>query len=1346
MEQIFSNRWTRFRLITILSMLIFCFYDLRVAAQCTAPDVTIETPDTLSCINRTVTLNASSSTSGAGFSWSGPNGFTSFSQNPSVSIAGTFTLTVTSPTGGCTTTASVVVVQDTVQPDARTSVSGVMTCADPTITVSGLSETPNVTYSWIGPGSFTSTDQVLNVTVAGGYTLMVTAENGCTSTATAYVHEDIEMPTASAYVSGDLTCLVTSVDLTSSSATSSVTYSWTGPGFSSPVTEQNTSTSVGGVYTVTATNPTNGCQSSASVTVVADTGGPGASITVSNDTITCTYINAELSGNSPSTGVVYNWAGPGLSEEVQNVTVATAGTYVLSVTSAQNGCVSKDTAVIVLNKTKPDAAITVSGAITCTNPTASLTASSTTEKVNYKWTGPSAFGTSSSQVITTSVSGGYILSTTNRANGCITTKAAVVSKNVTLPASVTASVSGVLTCSNTSVTLTGSSSTPGVTYEWIGPNGSSYTGATPSVSTAGDYTLTVTHPTSGCTASTTVAVTESVSKPNVSAANNGPLTCTTTSVTLSGSSTTSGVTYQWKNSSGTVISTSQNTTVSTSGVYYLVATDTTNGCYSQTVTSVVSKTTKPANVTAGNDGPLSCSLTSASINASSSTSGVTYAWSGPDNFTSTTKNPTVSTPGTYKVTITNTATGCTDTTSTYLAQDVTEPGASIETAPTITCDNTSVTLSASSATADVTYLWSGPGTYTSTEQNAETNKAGDYTVTVTNTANNCTSTASVTVSIDTIAPAEVVIADHDSLTCIRSSVTLAASTSSIDFSVSYKWTGPSGFTSDSQTPDVATKGNYIVTVTNLSNGCKSYANTVVVKDSIAPADVAVSASGILNCANDSVTLTASSSTTGVTYSWYGAELPLSTTAQHITTASATTYYVTVTNPHNGCYTTASATVTGNYTEPESVSASSGGILTCATETVNVSVTSATSGVTYSWSGPELESNEQEPVVSLPGTYYVTVTHPVSQCTTTAYTTVSQDTVSPANVTAGYQNKITCTNTSSVLTGSSTTSGVTYYWDGPNGYTSALPQPKVYTAGLYTLTVTNSSNGCTKVRTLTLPADTTHPADVTAEASSNLNCLVQDGGEITLTGSSSTSGVGYEWYYSDVFFDNSEVTYAIFGAGDYTLIVTNATNGCTVSRTVTVSEDYTAPVCSLDVADNATVLQQTTNTISNTGTSSSYTYTWSITNWSILSGQGTNTLTYQSGATGSTSVIKLNLTDSNNGCSSSCSVTLTAVASKSAFAEEALSSGQTIQDVTLTAYPVPAVGKVTVEFTSPEETEATVIVYSTSGSVVASLFEGAALANQEYKLVFNDDETLPAGTYICVLKTKTKTIMSKIILK
>ena len=114
------------------------------------------------------------------------------------------------------------------------------------------------------------------------------------------------------------------------------------------------------------------------------------------------------------------------------------------------------------------------------------------------------------------------------------------------------------------MSLSGSSTTPGVTYAWVASGGghivSGANTAEPVIDAAGTYTLTVTNPVNGCTATDVALVTLNNTPPNVSAGADKVLTCTTTSVVAgSGSSTTPGVTYAWVASGGGHIVSGANT-------------------------------------------------------------------------------------------------------------------------------------------------------------------------------------------------------------------------------------------------------------------------------------------------------------------------------------------------------------------------------------------------------------------------------------------------------------------------------------------------------------------------------------------------------------------------------------------------------------------------------------------------------------------------------------------------------------------------------------------------------------------------------------------------------------------
>lgn len=147
--------------------------------------------DTLTCSVTEATLSGSavygdgSVATDASYAWAGPNGFTSTSRNPTVSLPGTYTLTVARPNcPSSLTVATAVVVLDTAKP-ALTATGFSLTCATCSDTLHA--EAPGATFVWTGPNGFTSTEADPVVSFPGQYTVVATGANGCTAEATVEV-------------------------------------------------------------------------------------------------------------------------------------------------------------------------------------------------------------------------------------------------------------------------------------------------------------------------------------------------------------------------------------------------------------------------------------------------------------------------------------------------------------------------------------------------------------------------------------------------------------------------------------------------------------------------------------------------------------------------------------------------------------------------------------------------------------------------------------------------------------------------------------------------------------------------------------------------------------------------------------------------------------------------------------------------------------------------------------------------------------------------------------------------------------------------------------------------------
>ena len=168
----------------------------------------------------------------------------------------------------------------------------------------------------------------------------------------------------------------------------------------------------------------------------------------------------------------------------------------------------------------------------------------------------------------------------------------------------------------------------------------------------------------------------------------------------------------------------------------------------------------PATPTVSNNGPL-CSGATLQLNAATTTTGtVTYAWTGPGGFTSSLQNPTipaatVAMSGSYFVTAT--LNSCTSAPAQVNVVINPTPGLPTLSSNGPICAGTNLTLTANSTfTGPLTYAWTGPNGFTSTEQNpvianAGVTAGGTYNLLITSTLGNCPApAASITTVVNAL--------------------------------------------------------------------------------------------------------------------------------------------------------------------------------------------------------------------------------------------------------------------------------------------------------------------------------------------------------------------------------------------------------------------------------------------------------------------------------------------------------------------------------------------------------------------------------------------------------------------
>ncbi len=646
-----------------------------ISQNTTPPVATASNSTALNCLTTSATLTG---TGGGTYSWSGPgivSGGTT--PNPVVNAGGVYNLTVTAA-NGCKGTANTTVSQNTTPPTPTASNSGTLNCSTNTITLTG---TGGGTYSWSGPGIVsgnTTANPIVNL--PGTYNLTVTAANNCTATASTAVSQNTVLPTVSVSNSSyTTTCATPTVTFNAlANPSSNVTYNWTAPstGALNNYSISNPIASGSGIFTVAVTNTLNGCSTpfstQATIQVTADAGSPAVSISQSTASLTCnTSVQTATVTSNPSSSITYTWSpvpASGLNSAVATFTAP--GTYICSVTNTLNSCPATTQIVISTNTATPTLSVTPTVTLNCNPLVASI--SSTVNPgsgLNFSWSGSGIIGAGTTSTVSVNSTGVYTLTALNPVNGCSATATSTVVSNSTPPTLSITPSSTLISCSTPTLNLTASTNLT-VTPVWNTPIGNSNNPIVAAV--AGNYTVSVTDPLTGCKTSSIIVVGGGTVQPAINSAATAVMPCGSGVITLSASTTASNpVTYSWVgpgNSCITSGSTTATPIINATGVYTVTVTDAITGCSSTSTVNVTQGSITAAFTADPTSGiaPLLINLTNQSTGTS-----LTYNWSFGDGNSSTGVDPTTTytTNGTYTIMLIATSGTCKDTATTVIVVD-----------------------------------------------------------------------------------------------------------------------------------------------------------------------------------------------------------------------------------------------------------------------------------------------------------------------------------------------------------------------------------------------------------------------------------------------------------------------------------------------------------------------------------------------------------------------------------------------------------------------------------------------------------------------------------------------------
>ena len=768
--------------------------NLQVGLSPTAPVANAGQDTSFACLGgvATLTLNGGgSSQSGVTYAWSPGPGFPGIITGggstlyPTVIGGSSYILTVTRNSPLC-------VVKDTVKVSAPVYPNPIIediaikeiSCIYDTITLNGGQPQNIFTFEWCaGPGGHivpgTETTLQPKVTEPGMYYLkMKHPQTTCSDIDSIYIEENRVYPDA---VAGDDTSIGCSDDFITlngvGSSVDDVTYKWL-PLLGGQICGADDQLDINacgpGAYQLIITNTLSGCTSMDEVIVVGDTLRPTSNAGPSM-ILTCAIDTVILDGSASSQGSEYfyfwlNGIGDTVSTEIAYST-DTEGLYTLSVLNQSNGCGASSEVTVEQDKQQPIATAIADGPITCDSVTSTLdgAGSSVGNEFVYEWMSPTGSMVGTDLTIEVGEPGTYVLFVKNTENDCVE-EVSVLVEDQNDPIPVEAGDDTIIGC-GIGVQLEGSftSANANIQIQWSGPGISNCitgsTTTTPTMICPGKYYMTVFDPATGCLGIDSLVLIPDDTKPVVNAGMDAVFPCSLDEFQLSGTSDLTDVSVLWTNQNSLPINdqTTLTPSVVLPGTYQLIVTNNANQCTGNDFVIVTAPVLPTAVISGDND--TDCGTPIAILSGIGSTAGVNYLWtaiSGNVPAAQATQVEVEVPAGEYVLTITDNN-GCTDSATQIVAQNGIEPIANAGSDNEIPCGGDFVVLDGSGSDPGLTYVWTNAsGMIVGSGLTAQVSTPGLYTLTVTNSANLCTSIDMVLVSQATsgATPAEASF-DHD---------------------------------------------------------------------------------------------------------------------------------------------------------------------------------------------------------------------------------------------------------------------------------------------------------------------------------------------------------------------------------------------------------------------------------------------------------------------------------------------------------------------------------------------------------------------------------------------------------